>query len=99
MTTVAQSLAVTYDSERSQDEKIAHQDEEANTTVPYTSDLPPDPDAHLSPEERANILSILRRAEGEQANYRIGQETTLEARPDLNPVGKKTSPRKSIILN
>lgn len=45
------------DSEKSEVEKaIAGQDVEKNDTVPYTSDLPPDPDAHLSPEERAKIV-------------------------------------------
>jgi hypothetical protein len=57
--TYSQPPAVKHDSDRSDDEKVAHQDEETNATVPYTSDLPPDPDAHLSPEERTKIVSAI----------------------------------------
>ena len=49
--------AVKNDSEKSDDEKVAIGQDEENHEVPYTSDLPPDPDAHLSPEERAAIVS------------------------------------------
>jgi hypothetical protein len=49
---------VKNDSERSDDEKIVtSQDEESNKAIPYTHDLPADPDAHLSAEERAKIVS------------------------------------------
>jgi len=46
------------DSERSDDEKvvIAQDEEKAGITVDHTRDLPPDPDAHLSVEERAAIV-------------------------------------------
>jgi len=43
------------DSEKSDDEKVNHSQDEENNPVPYTSDLPPDPDAHLSAEERVKI--------------------------------------------
>ncbi|TAQ87293.1 hypothetical protein B7494_g4398 [Chlorociboria aeruginascens] len=43
------------DSDRSDDEKAALGQIEGNTHVPYTSELPPDPDSDLSAEERAAI--------------------------------------------
>jgi hypothetical protein len=40
---------------------IAHHSDSDEKTVdspvPYTSDLPSDPDAHLSPEEKAAVVS------------------------------------------
>lgn len=38
-----------------------HSDSDEKTVesqVPYTSDLPPDPDAHLSIEEKAAVVSL-----------------------------------------
>ena len=48
-----------HESDRSSDEKATHQHDNGNPEAPVNhlvADLPPDPDAHLSPEERAAIV-------------------------------------------
>jgi hypothetical protein len=51
--------AVKHESDRSSDEKIAHDESNIGTPVNHlVADLPPDPDAHLSAEERAAIVSF-----------------------------------------
>jgi len=51
-----------HESDRSSDEKgtVTHLDGQQEGYVnPLVADLPPDPDAHLSPEERAEIVRFL----------------------------------------
>ena len=43
-----------FDAERSSDDKLS--DSHLEAPHPYVADLPPDPDAHLSAEERAAIV-------------------------------------------
>jgi hypothetical protein len=47
---------VKHDADRSSEEKVSEGNIEA--PHPYVADLPPDPDAHLSAQERAAIVSF-----------------------------------------
>ena len=51
--------AARQDSDRSSNEKALPQTQLENGVNPLVADLPPDPDAHLSPEERAAIVGFL----------------------------------------
>jgi hypothetical protein len=54
------SGAVKHESDRSSDEKPPpkHEDQIESPVNPLVADLPPDPDAHLSAQERAAIVSV-----------------------------------------
>jgi len=50
---------INHESDRSSDEKAVHDENRIETAVNHlVADLPPDPDAHLSAEERAAIVSF-----------------------------------------
>ena len=67
------------DSERSDDEKRSvGQDEEAVRNQPVVS-LPPDPDAHLSAEEKAEVVSqIFNAIPSTVLTVELGSQTTME---------------------
>jgi hypothetical protein len=58
----------------------------------YTADLSPDPDAHLSPEERAAIVSTYTFKISNLCSCNItGSQIALETRLNLNSMGKKSN--------
>lgn len=57
----------------------------------YITDLPPDPDAHLSPEERAAIVySLLRVTFRVNTDQISGPQIAVEIRFDVDPMGMRT---------
>lgn len=82
---------IKHESDRSSDEKVVAANLEA--PHPYVADLPPDPDAHLSPEERAAIVSLPRLPQkatflAHGLTALLGSQTPLEAGFDVDSMGK-----------
>jgi hypothetical protein len=82
---------IKHESDRSSDEKVVA----ANLEAPhaYVADLPPDPDAHLSPEERAAIVSLPKMPQkatflAHGLTALLGSQTPLEAGFDVDSMGK-----------
>jgi hypothetical protein len=74
------------ESDKSDNEKMSGRP--SNSVSPVDSDLPADPDAHLSAAERAAIVSLELDHWFGIANHCSGSQTCLEARPVSNPLGE-----------
>jgi hypothetical protein len=78
-----------HDSDKSDDEKAAAgQYDRGLEDAGEIANLPPDPDAHLSPAERARVVRILLAQPRLQLTI-AGPQVTLEARPDPDSMGER----------
>jgi hypothetical protein len=78
-----------HDSEKTDDEKGAvGQYDRGLEDAGEIANLPPDPDAHMSPEERARVVRILLAQPRLQLTI-AGTQVTLEARPDPDSMGER----------